>query len=176
MRWSGWVAVLAAVVVVVGWIAWGRLSDVVALKPDGPEAEAALAAAIAAQNEESFYRPPRAVNENQPVNPLKNVYFGDLHIHSYLSADSYLMGNRLDLDAAYRIAKGEPAEIASGERVGLTRPLDFAAVTDHAEGFGRVLVCDEAKLDGVSREGCDLFESPTLLSFLSLRGRVETRP
>jgi hypothetical protein len=86
------------------------------------------------------------------------------------------MGNRLDLDAAYRIAKGEPANIASGERVELTRPLDFAAVTDHAEGFGRVLVCNEAKLQGVAREGCDLFDSPTLLSFLSLRGRVETRP
>ena len=176
MRWYGWVAILVAVVGAIGWVAWERLSGVVALKPDGPEAEAALAAAVAAQDEGAFYKPSGASNQIQPANPLKNVYFGDLHIHSSLSVDAYLFGNRLGLDAAYRIAKGESAEIASGERVELTRPLDFAAVTDHAEGFGGMLACSDAALDEAAREGCEIFESPTLLSFLSLRRRVETRP
>jgi hypothetical protein len=176
MRWYGWVAISAAVVGVIGWFAWRSLSDVVTLKPDGPEAEAALAAAIAAQDEDAFYRPARVSREIQPANPLNNVYFGDLHIHSSLSSDSYLLGNRLDLDAAYRIAKGESTKIATGERVELTRPLDFAAVTDHAEGFGRTLACNDAALGEAAKEGCEIFESPTLLSFLSLRRRVETRP
>ena len=43
MRWYGWVAILVTLVGVAGWFAWGRLSEVVALKPDGPEEEAALA-------------------------------------------------------------------------------------------------------------------------------------
>lgn len=176
MRWYVWVGIAVAVVGVGGWIAWERLSDVVALKPAGPEAEAALAAAIAAQDEDAYYRPARAPRELETANPLKNIYFGDLHIHSYLSADSYLMGNRLDLEDAYRIAKGESAEIASGERVELTRPLDFAAITDHAEGFGRVLACSDPALNPAARKGCEIFESPTLLSFLSLRRQVETRP
>lgn len=176
MRWYIWAAILVIVIGVGGWNAWGFFSSVIALKPEGVAAEAALAAAIEAQDEDAFYRPARAPSEDQPASPLRNVYFGDLHIHTSLSADAYLMGNRLDLDTAYRIAKGESTLIASGELVELTRPLDFAAVTDHAEGFGRVLACNDAKLDGPAKEGCDLFDSPTLLSFLELRRRVETRP
>ncbi len=176
MRWYGWAAISTAAVVAGGWFVWGYFSDVVSLKPEGLEAETALAAAIAAQDEGAFYRPARTSREIQPANPLNNVYFGDLHIHSSMSADSYLLGNRLDLDAAYGIAKGESTKIATGERVELTRPLDFAAVTDHAEGFGRTLACEDAALDEPSNEGCEIFESPTLLSFLSLRRRVETRP
>ena len=167
MRWYGWVAILVAAVGATGWIAWERLSGVVALKPDGPEAKAALAAAVAAQDEEAFYKPSGASHEIQPANPLKNVYFGDLHIHSSLSADAYLIGNRLDLDAAYRIAKGESAEIASGERVELTRPLDFAAVTDHAEGFGSTLVCNDAALDEAARESCGKDRNPSSKRFRS---------
>ena len=174
IRRYGWVAILA--VVFGGWMVWGYVSNIVQLKPEGPEAEAALAAAIAAQDEDAFYKPSRSAGEVQPANPLKNVYFGDLHIHTSESADSYLFGNRLDLDTAYRIAKGEQAVIASGERVELTRPLDFAAMTDHAEGFGRTLACNEAELDEAAREGCDLYDSPTLLSFLKIRANLEKRP
>ncbi|HJL52605.1 MAG TPA: DUF3604 domain-containing protein [Arenicellales bacterium] len=174
MRWYGWVAIAAVGVIV--WIMWGFFANLIELKPDGPEAEAALAAAVEAQDEDAFYRPSRNAVEVQPANPLKNVYFGDLHIHTNLSVDSYLFGNRLDVDAAYRIAKGESGEIATGERVELTRPLDFAAVTDHAEGFGRVLACANPDLDKAGRKECDILETPSPISFINMRLSVEKRP
>ena len=44
MRWYGWVAIAAVGVIV--WIMWGFFANLIELKPDGPEAEAALAAAV----------------------------------------------------------------------------------------------------------------------------------
>ena len=40
-------------------------------------------------------------------NRLKNPYYGDLHIHTALSADAFPEGTRTFPDAAYRFAKGE---------------------------------------------------------------------
>ncbi|MEZ4400571.1 MAG: DUF3604 domain-containing protein [Kofleriaceae bacterium] len=69
--------------------------------------------------------------------PYKHVYFGDLHVHTSYSIDSYGFGNRNDPADAYRFARGASAVIAAGEggtqEVTLTRALDFAAVTDHGE-------------------------------------------
>ena len=38
----------------------------------------------------------------------KRPMFGDLHVHTDLSFDSYVSSQRNDPDAAYRYAKGEP--------------------------------------------------------------------
>ena len=65
----------------------------------------------------------------------RNVYFGDMHVHSRLSFDSYIFGNRWGLEDAYRFARGAAMKNPSGETMQLTRPLDFVAITDHAEGF-----------------------------------------
>jgi len=72
---------------------------------------------------------------NIVVNPLKNAYFGDLHIHTSLSYDAYIGGTLTTPSDAYRFAKGEQLDIF-GKRVGLKRPLDFAGVSDHAEYIG----------------------------------------
>ncbi len=67
----------------------------------------------------------------------KQVYFGDLHLHSNNSADSFSMGNRgLSAADAYRFARGEEISATHGLRARLKRPLDFLAVTDHAEFIG----------------------------------------
>ncbi len=42
----------------------------------------------------------------------------------------------VDPDAAYRFAKGEAIRHMNGEMVRRNTPLDFAAVTDHAEYMG----------------------------------------
>jgi len=55
------------IVAVVGWIAWGYVSNIIQLGPEGPAAEAALAASIAAQDEKAFYTPSRSSGEAQPV-------------------------------------------------------------------------------------------------------------
>lgn len=68
-------------------------------------------------------------------NPLKEAYFGDLHIHTALSFDAFIGGTLAQPADAYRYAKGQPLEIF-GKKTQLKRPLDFAAVTDHAEYIG----------------------------------------
>jgi len=70
-------------------------------------------------------------------NPLKNAYFGEQHVHTAYSLDAYIGGTRLTPDGAYRFAKGEEVEV-SGQKFRLRRPLDWAAVTDHAEYLGEM--------------------------------------
>ena len=72
--------------------------------------------------------------------------FGDLHVHTSYSFDSYLSSQRHDPWDAYRYAKGEAIVLpdANGEQTvsaKIGRPLDFTAVTDHAEFFGQINIC-----------------------------------
>lgn len=71
------------------------------------------------------------------TNPSKNVYFGDLHVHTSFSFDAYIGGTTATPNDAYRFAKGETIDVL-GEKVKIQRPLDFAAVTDHAEFIGEL--------------------------------------
>ena len=57
------------------------------------------------------------------------------------SADAYSGGNRLGPNTAYRFAKGEEIELQTGDAAQLATPLDFVALTDHAEGFEVQLPC-----------------------------------
>ena len=163
------------VIIICGWLAYDFVMTNITFIPSSDEERTAIRSEVAAQDENAFYKPPQTSRSVQPFNPVNNVYFGDLHIHSNLSADAYLFGNRRDLDATYRFAKGESAKLATGEIIEITRPLDFAAVTDHAEGFGRVMACFEPGIPEIA-EACELINKPTLLSFLELRANVENRP
>jgi hypothetical protein len=69
---------------------------------------------------------------NYPTRPL----FGDTHLHTSASMDAGAFGCRLGPKDAYRFAKGEEVVASMGERVKLSRPLDFLAVTDHSDGLG----------------------------------------
>ncbi len=66
----------------------------------------------------------------------RNAYFGDVHVHTKYSFDSYIFGTRNDPDGAYRFAKGEPLTHAAGIEMRLKAPLDFLAVADHATYLG----------------------------------------
>lgn len=68
-------------------------------------------------------------------NPLKNAYFGETHVHTSSSMDAFIGGNRLTPEDAYRFALGEEV-IANGSPHKLKRPLDFCAISDHAEYLG----------------------------------------
>jgi hypothetical protein len=74
---------------------------------------------------------------NIPTNPQKNLYWGDLHVHTNLSFDAYIGGNRATPSEAYRFAKGETIDVIE-RKVKIDRPLDFAAVTDHSEFLGEL--------------------------------------
>ena len=66
----------------------------------------------------------------------RNVFFGDLHIHTRLSLDAYRFGVTAGPEDAYVYARGGTIEHGAGYAIRLKEPLDFAAVTDHAEYLG----------------------------------------
>lgn len=70
-------------------------------------------------------------------NATKDVYFGNLHVHTSYSFDGYTNGSVTTPDDAYRWAKGG-AIAASGEggELQIKVPLDWYAVSDHAEYLG----------------------------------------
>ena len=81
-------------------------------------------------------------------NELRNLYYGDLHVHTSLSFDAWIYDVRLGPTDAYRFAQGEEVSLppldASGSGtvpVQLDRPLDFTAVTDHSEYLAEVSAC-----------------------------------
>ena len=72
------------------------------------------------------------VNQNFP----DRVLWGATHIHTALSADAGLTGVTLGPADMFRYARGEVVTIDSGLKVRLDRPLDWFAITDHAEYMG----------------------------------------
>jgi hypothetical protein len=83
---------------------------------------------------------PAPPNARLPgYNEDRNAYFGDLHVHTQLSFDAYIFNVRRTPDDAYRFAKGEAIGHAQGYDIRLAGgPLDFVAVTDHAEYIGAI--------------------------------------
>ena len=79
--------------------------------------------------------------ENYPVDSSTehstNLYWGDTHLHTNLSADAYVLGNkRLGIDTAYRFARGDVVRLNNGMEARLVRPLDFLVIADHEESIG----------------------------------------
>ncbi|MFT5042830.1 MAG: hypothetical protein ACI8TX_003823, partial [Hyphomicrobiaceae bacterium] len=67
------------------------------------------------------------------------VYFGDTHLHTAISGDAFAFGNKIGDEDALRLARGREITAPGGERVKLSRPLDFLVVADHAEGYGAMI-------------------------------------
>lgn len=113
------------------------------------------------------YQPELAYSETRDAcrdkSPLKRAFFGDLHIHTAISADAYPDGTRVYPDDAYLYAKGGKISlpVPSGEdalSIQLDRPLDFAAVTDHAESMGEGYICrNQGKYQGYASKACRKF-------------------
>jgi len=80
--------------------------------------------------------PPAPGEEAATAAAPRRAYFGDLHLHTSYSMDAVILGGTLTtLEEAYRYARGEPV-VHRGQTLRLDRPLDFLAITDHAEQMG----------------------------------------
>ena len=77
----------------------------------------------------------------------------------------------MTVEDAYRFARGEALRSDGGERMQLSRPLDFVAITDHAEGFGTRTRCGGADLTWFESAYCAVMESPNTFVFQFIRGR-----
>ncbi len=78
----------------------------------------------------------------------RQPFFGDLHVHTVYSLDANTQGTLTTPHQAYQFALGEELGVqpfledgTATRSTQLERPLDFAAVTDHAELFGEVEIC-----------------------------------
>ncbi|HIG41808.1 MAG: DUF3604 domain-containing protein [bacterium] len=123
-----------------------------------------------------------------------NLYWGDLHVHSNLSPDSFAFGNaRLTTNDAMLFAKGHPVKANSGQVAQLSRPLDFLLVADHAEFIGvfpkliandrsfvetelgkrwRKLLDENGNLGPIVREWASLIQNPDYKQELSPEFRI----
>ncbi len=98
--------------------------------------------------------PKKAYSPNVDESYPKRVFWGDTHLHTSQSFDAVMFGTRLGPEEAYRFARGEEVTSSTGQRVQLSRPLDFLVVADHAENLGTM----SAVLAGDPR----LMEDPVL--------------
>ncbi|MBW2272062.1 MAG: DUF3604 domain-containing protein [Deltaproteobacteria bacterium] len=92
---------------------------------------------------------------------LRRPFFGDTHVHTTYSFDANAQDTRNTPRDAYRFAKGEKVGLQPYDRDGkalrsakLRRPLDFAAVTDHAELLGEIRICRNPELAGGDSDLC----------------------
>jgi len=146
---------------------------------------AALVEAPRAGAEQAVGRtsPPHAVTERRApclrFDPQRQAFFGDLHVHTALSQDASTQGTRLRPDDAYRFARGERVGIQPYDDQGralrhlhLARPLDFAAVTDHAELLGETATCSDPRLPGYESWVCGVQRRWPRLAFFLLNWRT----
>lgn len=124
------------------WIGWIGLLLLVAVGcsdrgDDTPESKADAADLMARLvGRPVFETNTEIITRRPPRNPDRNVYFGDLHVHTTYSFDAFAFGTTATPDDAYRYARGAAIRHPGGFEVQLREPLDFYAVTDHAMFLG----------------------------------------
>jgi hypothetical protein len=107
-------------------LAAGMSAPAIALNTGQPSPEALAREA----NQKLGYSP--YAGRDFPTHP----YFGDTHVHTATSFDAGAFGTTLGPGDAYRLARGDEVTSNSGQRVKLSRPLDFLVVTDHSDNMG----------------------------------------
>lgn len=107
-------------------------------------------------------------------NPERQVFYGDTHVHTSLSFDAVLWDTRNTPTDAYRFAKGASLGVSPYYKTGkpkqtirLKRPLDFAMVSDHAEGLGLVEICKNPLIKGYKSLFCRMLRHNPSLVFQS---------
>ena len=77
-------------------------------------------------------------------NPNRDVFFGNLHVHTRWSFDAYINAAWVDPENAYRWAKGESIPGGpEGAVLKIEAPLDWYIVSDHAEYLGALPLMED---------------------------------
>ncbi len=108
--------------------------------------------------------------------PNRRAWFGALHVHTAASYDATAFGVTNDADDAYAFATGKPLELrlrdaasdATVPTISVGRPLDFQAVTDHAEKLGERRICLSPELEGYDSALCGVYRGDIRLPFPEL--------
>ena len=92
---------------------------------------------------------PPAANAQKVIQPTKpdyspnvdqrfpnRVLWGVAHVHTGFSFDAGMFGVTLTPDDLFRVSSGGEAVLDNGQRFKQDRPLDWVAITDHAEYLG----------------------------------------
>jgi hypothetical protein len=137
----------------------------------------AAGSALADESAPGFER----TEEREPCadyRPLRQPLFGDLHVHTALSFDAAGQGTRARPRDAYRFARGDVLPIqpfasdgTSSHLVRLSRPLDFAMVSDHSDMLGETQMCQRPELPGWDSWACTIFRQWPLLGYSLLNSR-----
>ena len=109
----------------------------------------------------------------------KMPLFGDLHVHTTLSLDANTQGTLNTPDDAYRYAKGQSLYLQPYSKNGtssrssrLKQPLDFAAVTDHAELLGEVRLCLDPQSSKYNGFQCKIYRNFPRLSYFYMNAKA----
>ena len=115
--------------------------------------------------------------------PLRRPFFGDTHVHTALSLDANLQGTRLSPGDAYRFAQGDTLGIHPYDDQGnalrsarLDRPLDFVALSDHAEFLGAVALCQSPGSPAYDHPSCVAYRNNPDAAFLSINATTAAEP
>jgi hypothetical protein len=82
-------------------------------------------------------------------NPERNVYFGEQHVHTSWSFDAYAVGNTMvGPEQFYQYATGKRVEHPGRYKVGITKPLDWAATTEHGQYMGMIQEASDVQAGG----------------------------
>ena len=128
---------------------------------------------------------PYAVTEQREAcadyAPERRPFFGDTHVHTANSFDASTQDTRKTPRDAYAFAQGAPLGVQPYDENGkalrtvrLDRPLDYVAVTDHAEMLGETSICKVPGSPGYDSIPCLVHRnfSGVTMSLIGLRGTI----
>jgi hypothetical protein len=141
-----------------------------------------VALAACGANESTGF-PPEELGRCADFDPLRRPLYGDTHVHTTVSLDANVQGTRLRPVDAYRFALGEEVGVQPHDAEGnptrtvrLRSPLDFVALSDHAEFFGTVHGCTTPGSTIYDRDDCVMFRESPDSSFFVLNFFVANPP
>ncbi len=94
-------------------------------------------------------------------NPLRTPLFGETHVHTSYSGDARILKLRTTPRDSYAFAKGAAQDLppydvldVATRSYQMNRPLDWMAVSDHAEQFGETQICFDNSFTGYTTSLC----------------------